>query len=169
MWLSVRPKLRSSAQRGQATREWVAAALPELMEGDTLDEYALALLLRARHISGKDADANFDFALPQSKALADCLDGDVPEELLAYRERVGLNRDVARLSEDQVGLELELTRLRMRKRSLVEQKRSLTTLMADADESERRGVLTLLSEVARDIQAIDEQLLPAERERVGAR
>ena len=51
MWLSVRPKLRSSTPRGQATREWIAAAMPELMEGDTLDEYALALLMRAQHVA----------------------------------------------------------------------------------------------------------------------
>jgi DNA primase len=171
MWLSIRPKLRaSSTPRGQVTREWIAAAMPELMEGDTLDEYALALLMRARQHSKVTTDASFDFALPQSRALAECLGGTVPDELAAYVERVRRRlEDIDRLSDDQVSHELELTRLRMRRRALLERKRSLTMLMVDADESERRSVMTMLSEVARDIQSIDEQLLPSERERVGAR
>ena len=144
--------------------------MPELMEGDTLDEYALALLMRAQQHSNVTTDASFDFALPQSKALAECLGGTVPDELAAYVGRVRRRlEDIDRLSDDQVTHELELTRLRMRRRALLERKRSLTMLMVDADESERRGVMTMLSEVARDIQSIDEQLLPSERERVGAR
>jgi DNA primase len=170
MWLSIRPKLRTAAQRGQANRQWVAVALPELMEGDTLDEYALALLMRARHISGAPAEVEFDFALPHSKALLENLEGEVPEDLQPYLERIRRGHtDIERLSQDQLILELEQTRLRMRKRSLLERKRSLTALMSESDESERRAMGAQLGEVARDIQSIDEQLLPSERERVGAR
>jgi DNA primase len=171
MWLSVRPKLRTSTPRGQATREWIAAALPELMEGDTLDEYALALLLRAHQQSLATDDASFDFALPQSKALAEHLGGEVPEELSAHFDRVRRrSSDVERLSADELRMELRRTRLRMTRRTLVERKQSLTRLMVDvSDEAERREIGSMLSQVARDIQTIDEQLLPSERERVGAR
>jgi hypothetical protein len=123
IWLSVRPKLASS-KPGTLSRQWRAAAEPALLEGDTLDEYALALLMRARQVFGPIEVPAFDFALSQSRALAERLGREVPEELQPYAQRVQRSLGpIERFTEAQLRQELELTRLRMEKRSLPERER----------------------------------------------
>jgi hypothetical protein len=144
-----------------------------------LDEYALALLVRSRELSGAQAATgeDFEFVLPQSRGLVRCLGAEAPAELRPLLR--GVERrlpDVARLSAAQLEVELERTRLTMRKRALLERKAQLALLIRDTtDDGEHLELARTMSELAQAIEAIERQLqgsqpgsLP-EREQVGLR
>jgi DNA-binding response OmpR family regulator len=94
-----------------------------------------------------------------------------PRELPRVADPVAAGRaDLVHEARDPLGQELPAIEVVLGARSLDDLLDRLDKpIVLDADESERRGVMTMLGEVARDIQSIDEQLLPSERERVGAR
>ena len=147
-------------------------------EGNPLDEYALALLIRSRE-SGVSTPsgslsiaADDEFALPESRALARALpDGvgvapnerlraSVPPALLPYLERVERYlTDVGRLADEQVASELHRVRLEMRKRALLTRQRHARTVMRDAaDAEERVRWAQELSDVAHALDSIEQQL-----------
>ena len=134
---------------------------PAHVEGNTLDEYALALLLRSRELHGNGPPpGEFEFALPQSRAVLREFDSRVSPELEPVLALVDRHRPVVeRLSPEELHSELEATRLRLRKQSLVHRKAQIVQLVREvADERDRHTLEHLLSELAQQINAVEQQL-----------
>ncbi len=162
-----------------------ASALQPETEEDRLDEYALALLWRARtHRGESDRPAPTvelrpeHLALAQSRALYQTMVAHqqgaepgavgerVPEPLREHLRRVErFSDDVARLDGGELQDELERVALRMKQRALLTQKAQIHALLRDAESiDEHRAWMEQLSRLAHELRETEDQI-----QRVGQR
>lgn len=149
---------------------------------DSLDEYALALLWRARDpdLAGYGLPAtarapDLPFSLPESRALlapitheslagnGDQLRSAVPAALLPSLERVLRHLpDVSRFSTDQLAVELDRVRLRMQQRALLARQGQVRSLLRDAtDTGEQLRWAQELSGLAHTLDSVEQALQQA--------
>jgi DNA primase len=166
---AVRRLLRAKRQRRPAALPLNA---PAAVKGDGYDDYLLALLMRLRALGQATPGAGEpEFLLAESRALYRVLGGEIPAELEPYAERARRKiPDVERLSTRELLRDVEATRLRIKRESLLRRKDALREAirsLGDGDAEVRRLTRQLI-ELAQGIAAIDQQLWP-ERESAGSR
>ena len=169
--LKVEPEAVRRLLRNRRNRTRPQAPLnpaPQEVRGDQYDDYLLALLMRLRELPESVAarPTELEFVLPESRALYEALGSEIPPELEPYAERARRKlADVQRLSTEHVLQQLDETRLRIKRELLLRRQLEINALRDDAELHRLIGQLT---ELARAIAAIEQQLTP-ERESAGTR
>jgi DNA primase len=156
---AVRRLLRGKSRRTPTSPE-PASPQPIQVRGDTLDDYMLALLTRAREVPEVAATsvAEPEFILLESQAVYRAMGGELPAELEPYQRRAERHLpDVRRLSPRQLTREIDETRLRIRHKLL---KQRIEQIHSLGDDEEVRRLTGQLIELAQGMGAIDQQLPP---------
>jgi DNA primase len=141
------------------------------VQGDSDDDYLLALLMRQRELPDSSAilDERVEFMRDESRALYESLGAELPEWLDAYAE--GARRklpDVRRLPAERLAQEIDLVRRAIRARRLDHQRRELNEeLRAQGNAANATEFAGSLSQLAQQMGALDQ--LPPEREGAGTR
>jgi len=150
-----------------------AAPKPEPIQdvqGDSDDDYLLALLMRQRELAGQiTTDQEVEFTLPESRALFRSFGNGVPEELEPFAERArGWLPVVRELSAAQLAAAITAKHMEIQRKKLEQERRALHAEIRaqreDGSESDFSGPLTQL---AQRMGELDQ--LPPERERAGTR
>jgi DNA primase len=139
-------------------------------EGDSDDDYLLALLMRQREISGPStAEADLEFVLPESRALYRSLGGDLPSELEPSDERARRWLPVVReLSSDHLAGAIAEKRMDIRRKMLERERKELhEEIRAQRDAGNDNDFTGPLTQLAQRMGELDQ--LPPERERAGTR
>jgi DNA primase len=139
---------------------------PQPVSSEPLDDYLLALLTRVRDSDSLAIPEDVEFILSESRAIYAALGGPVPAELEPFaRQAERKLAIVERLSPQQLQMELERTRLQIKRRLLLREKEEIATLVRESDGHMWAGKL---DDLAHAIYEIDRQLSP-ERESAGSR
>jgi DNA primase len=157
---AVHRALRSKRRSAGPTRDAPPIPPPVEHEGDRHDEYALALVLRLRQVGVTLDTADLEFRLDENRALLRALvAGDTPgQELQPYLERAQSRLpQLETFSVEQLGMQLEETRLWLEERALARRQRDLSAAMRGMPEAEQVDLLRTLQEISRRLGEIDER------------
>jgi DNA primase len=166
---AVRRLLRGKAQRGmRSVSNSQVTPRQTKAQGDSDDDYLLALLMRQRELGASPNESTIDFMLLESRELHRSLDADVPPHLEPYAERARRHLDdVRRLQPHEVREGIELKVLEIRQKKLLAERKHVSALLRegaiDREEAER-----LLDPDQHKIWEVARQL-PLERESAGRR
>lgn len=149
-------------------------ATADEVRGDPDDDYLLALLMRVRETSDLTAlTTNPEFMLSESRGVYEALGGSIPPELEPWARRAERQLpDVQRLSEKEFSQAVERKQLDIRRKRLVRRKEEISRRIRDIDsredDAELQTLTYQLTELAKSIHEIDQQVL-AQRESAGTR
>jgi DNA primase len=139
------------------------------VQGDTDDDYLLALLMRLHDMSDRPSlSGSIDFVLSESKEVYRTLGTEVSPDLEPYAERARRHLDeVEPLPSNKIIEGIELKQLHIRQKKLEAERTHISTLLRDG-AIDRQEAATLLGNVSREMGEVARQL-PPERESAGSR
>jgi DNA primase len=165
---AVRQMLRREAPQTEPLSGAKVETNARKVPGENHDYNLLALLMRLGELPDPPAIdlQDLDFVMRESRQLAEALDGEIPPHLEELAERARTLMPPARLlSRENLVRAIDEARLQMKKTVLL---RRMDGISALQDDAEAWKFIDQLEELARSMNATDQQL-PPEREKAGTK